>query len=227
MTDTCGKFVPREPRFYFRCPLEVLLRREGEPPTVASMIDLSRQGARFHATQPLPSGEFFQIACHSLQFEFSVAAKVCWKEPAKEGGWLLGSRLKPPIPEAVFDRLLQAGQLNRRTNERDEVSIAATAQWEMETEPVDCRVVNLSSGGVCIEGHHCGQAGARLRLRWDGDTVKPVVVRALWLFQRAGSYIAGCEFCDHHGYAAAERRNLRTVPAVQTATPFWKRIFSV
>jgi hypothetical protein len=96
----------------------VALRRctpEPPPAIAADLIDLSRNGFRLRAAQPLEIGEafFLDIFEEKSTLTVSLAATVRWRLEEADGQWLLGAQSKRQLDwetlgELFLNRVLVA-----------------------------------------------------------------------------------------------------------------------
>jgi hypothetical protein len=168
------------------------------------LVDISQGGVRLRSESLVPKGTSLTMTLAPKGFpkSLSARAKVCWTTLAPKGSHWLGCSIEPRIPQSLLDHLAANGILERRHDSRQELSITASACWELDPTTFDVKILNVSHGGLCLLIAQDGQPGDRIRLTLPGDNQKPtyVLTTVCWQIGREDGYIVGCSFCQQTGY---------------------------
>ena len=174
----------------------------------AVLIDISNGGARLRTNQQVPQGQQLTLKLSSDQISGSVLvdAKVCWIQLSGQGEWFFGCAFQPPIPQLVLDQLSQSGVLDRREDQRTDVSITSTAAWQLATDVQSVCIVNISSCGFCLISQQPGKPGNKVLLKFtDGDIQDTVTGRCRWQVETDSGFTLGCEFSGPEDYQVLRR----------------------
>lgn len=214
MTRIVRSIVSREPRYQIAedQAVEVVIERpvEGGVESVeGELVDISRGGAKLRTYRPVPTDQAvtLDIKADGLGRTLSVAAEVCWTQPAGPDRWWLGCAFRPEIPDAVLTEFVLGGYLERRRYAREKIALKTTATWELYCDHVPVWLLDLSAGGFCLLSQTTGGLGDRvlLRLKDDQQRVVLVTAKARWQVKSDDGYVVGCEFVDKHGYGVLRR----------------------
>ncbi len=200
MTDIINNLRTRPPRYEFRTDegLRVTLQKtdSSRSPVPVTLLNISTGGAKIRTSETV---QFKDAVVLRIEVEqpiraISVSGEVCWVAPALGDKWSIGCRFDPPIPEEVLQEFAEAGVIERRENQREQVSLAATALWELKGESRSVRVLNHSRGGFCLQADDGGKPGERLLLRLEIESAYAVPARIQWKIEAQEGYVIGCSF---------------------------------
>ena len=139
-----------------------------------------------------------------------MQARVCWARPIGENRWWLGCSFDNPIELDSLTELAADGYIDRRRDQRVPINKPAQVRWELSSDCIDARMLDLSSGGFSLHVPERPRAGDRLLLSFprDGDDAIPVVARVHWQREAQGGegYVVGCGFVDKHSFRRVRRR---------------------
>lgn len=233
MTDSVGISQRRsEPRYRLREVITATLTAIDEELTdvPVQLVDLSRSGAKLSSSVAIPAGGVYQLICPILQLNFRVLATVCWKRPPKDGEWIFGTRLEPPLPDCLLAELLGDGRLDRRFCDRHPACGTVRAHWEMQQQPSLCQIVDVSRGGLCLRAEQGGEPGGRVSLKWESDgdeeSSRSLIMRVIWTCSVKDGALVGCEFNNAQDYQTAQRLIDAQTNGEHRPRPWWRRIFS-
>jgi len=214
MTGIVRNIISREPRYQIAedQAIAVVIERpvEGGLKTVeGELVDISRGGAKLRTFQPVPIDEAvtLDIKADDLQRTLSVAAEVCWTQPAGRDRWWLGCSFRPEIPDAVLTEFVLGGYLERRRYAREKIAVRTTAKWELHADHTPVWLLDLSAGGFCLLSQTTGRLAERVLLRLEDDQQREFLVTAMarWQVKTDDGYVVGCEFANKDGYGLLRR----------------------
>ncbi len=204
MTET---LTDRDSRF--RAQQKQLVRVElvGEDGQVsvstAQLCDLSQRGAKLQMETELPvgTGAVVRFADTDGQFAFSMNAAVCWTRAESRKLWTLGCRFDPAVPAELISQLVDGGVLERRSFGRRPLRLPLMVRGQLESQPMEASIVDISAGGFCLLSKIEAQNGTRLLLshRREGLSLD-FVARAMWRVEAGDQCLVGCEFLHRSAY---------------------------
>ncbi len=180
------------------------------------LLDVSRSGARLSVANRVPNEESIELKMEVADLDFSMTtrARVRWVGPSSDGRWIVGCSFLEPLAENVLHRLAAASYLERRSDDREPIGLAARIRRELEaSSEVDVTLEDLSPGGFRMTSPEPAKAGQRILVQLKDDEGKVVCVpaRAVWQKQIYGHYHIGCCFFNNSSFATlrkiAEQRN--------------------
>ena len=158
----------------------------GGAPTsaAAGLLDISTGGVKLSLDSHLKLHQAIslKIVCSELKLDLTVSAKVCWLRAADDDHWTAGCSFVPELSPAAQETLFASGLVERRIFSRQPIKLVASAQWELDPARFDVELLDVSTGGVCIQSPRPGKIGARMVVvvpAGDGREV-PIAARAQW-----------------------------------------------
>lgn len=200
----------------------------------ATLVDLSCGGAKLRVSErfSLDSKLTFRIQAEGLTKSIEVAADICWTRIAVGSEWWLGCAFTPRMPYEVIRDLAQAGYIERRESDRQEIQIDVSASYELGTARIPVQITSLSPGGFCLKSPEAVRPGSRVLLRIEQNSDQSAKERLIsaksrWLVEAGqGGYIVGCEFADSNSHVALRRlQGVDDEPSEPLS--FWKRLLGI
>ena len=229
--------VDREPRYPVQAeePIDLVVEAgDNRTETVkATLVDLSCGGAKLRVAErfSLDSKLTFRIEAEGLTKSIEVAADICWTRVAVGSEWWLGCAFNPRMPYELIRELAQAGFIERRESERQEIQIDVSASYELGAARIPVQITSLSPGGFCLSSPEAVRPGSRvlLRIEPDNDQARDgqlISAKSRWLVEAGQGYVVGCEFADAGSHAAL-RRLSDTDTDSNGSSSFWKRLLRI
>ena len=191
----------------------------GGAPTsaAAGMLDISTGGVKLSLDSHLKLHQAIslKIVCSELKLDLTVSAKVCWLRAADDDHWTAGCSFVPELSPAAQETLFASGLVERRIFSRQPIKLVASAQWELDPARFDVELLDVSTGGVCIQSPRPGKIGARMVVvvpAGDGREV-PIAARAQWQIADGSNYLIGCAYVNVEGHAAMHEALALAVPS--------------
>lgn len=209
MTDTIDTPAPSDARYHIRRGHEVSVlihtERQGDRGTVkAELLHISSCDARLRTRQPVAATEIvgLQLKARNLNPMISVSGEVCWMVPAQGNSWWVGCAFDPPIPAETLAHFAAIGILERRQQQRERITLATTAKWELSEDASTVKIVDYSKGGFCLKSTDEGRPGERLLLQFRTGDGRDVLVqaKAQWQVETDDGFVVGCQFLDAEDY---------------------------
>lgn len=173
----------------------------------AELIDMSQGGVRLRSKAPVVAGDVLTIAVAFDGFKgatkrLTICGHVCWTTPARQGFCYLGCSIEPPIPQVLLDNLAASGILERRSDERQEMSITLPAKWECDQTELSASILNFSDGGMCLLMPQMRNVGDRIRLALFDENQKEtyLLTTVCWQIETDDGHVLGCDFEDRGAY---------------------------
>lgn len=197
-----------EPRFETRNPetVRVTIGEVGTDGGVAAqgkLSDISRGGAKLIVSQRLPmqASVCMRLENPELQLDLTITGEVCWIVPAEGEGFAIGCTFVPDLPTDILEKLFACGLLERRIFSRRALRVPAKARWEMEPNPTDAFLWDLSEGGFCVLSPQPRTPGKRVLVTvTSGDKEAYIPAKTQWGMKVGEGYVVGCEFVSKDGY---------------------------
>jgi hypothetical protein len=112
MTNDFLEFAPRHPRHETNegTPARATVRRHGSPledPIEARLVDLSRSGFQFHATESFSTGEkvTMEIRDERSGLQLDLTGVIRWQRRQNDGWWAVGCQCEEELDWAVMGEL--------------------------------------------------------------------------------------------------------------------------
>jgi len=100
----------------------------------ALVLDVSAGGVKLSLDFQLRLHQVISVAMEAPHLRVNVNApvEVRWLRPAENERWTAGCAFVPALSADTLESLRAAGLIERRTVPRQPISIAASAQWELD-----------------------------------------------------------------------------------------------
>ncbi|HEY6564904.1 MAG TPA: PilZ domain-containing protein, partial [Pirellulaceae bacterium] len=180
--------------------IRVVLRPEGsvEPIESGEVVDISTHGLKVKLDRSLPLHQFAAIELEADEgnIQLRISGDVCWARPCEESSWWVGFQLRQEIPQESLDRLARLRVIDRRRDRRLPQNISIAARWELGSQTIFVKLLDLSNGGCCILSPEIGSEGDRILLIPDGNDIHmpPILARVCWRRCEGDDHVIGCEF---------------------------------
>ena len=201
-SNMAHSFFRRSPRYRINHDADLTVTIDAGDGTgkleAAELLDISDGGAKFKTRTPIEAKQFIAITIHAGEARepIEVQGEVRWAADASENERQLGCAFTSPIRAEVLDGFAQVGVLDRRLNQRDPVSLAASAKWELQTQATPVKIVDYSAqGGFCLMSPFPARPGSRVELLIN-KAGREVLVRGeeRWQCKSDEGHQIGCEF---------------------------------
>ena len=197
-TDNCKVDAPK--RYSLKEPLKVLVTiysgnpYEDHKELYAELLDFSQSGVKLIAPEEFVDDRDIRvtIAIEEIGLQFHVIGEVCWCKPGRDQKWLAGCKLKPGIPDGIFDRLIAGGLRDRRRDERREDSLYQCYRRQANGDSTRIVLQNYSKGGLCVVSETPGDVGGELLLDLREPSPAVIAAKIQWQIEAGKVYILGC-----------------------------------
>lgn len=172
--------------------------RVGDTRHSGEIVDLSRGGAKITVGVNLPIDTDISVTIKSGSQEIVKRSRICWNR-ATLNGWWIGIAFEAELGEKQFNSLATGGFIERRRDARIPYEATMTARWELGSEPVPVKLVDLSSGGFKMTAPSAAEVGKRVLIETAGNAGSPIVAKVQWQHPTEAEFEIGCAFVDKNG----------------------------
>ena len=188
--------------------LAVVNLRDRDESLCGEVLDMSRGGAKIliHATVAINSQIRVELKSDKgTEAIVSTAARVCWIRPA-QNQWWIGVAFENDLPEDEFTALAQYGFIDRRRDKRICHEASLTARWELGSDPIPVRLIDISAGGLKIASPEAGEVGNRVLIETAENDASPIVAKIRWQNECNEGFLIGCAFANKDCYPIMRKK---------------------
>jgi hypothetical protein len=181
-------------------------RFEEEEPASGELIDISVSGARIRSKAPLRFGETLVLHLESKAsgLSITISCEVQWIR-ASQGEWIVGCRFEHNLEGHLLEDYVERGLLERRETDRFEISLPASARFEISGQHAEVDMTNVGTGGFCFLSLSTGRIGSRVSVNLDRSLNEAVEGRIMWHSLKDGMYLVGCQWVNRKGIDFAKQ----------------------
>ncbi|QDV82354.1 PilZ domain-containing protein [Planctomycetes bacterium TBK1r] len=192
-----------EPRFQviggqdvrdIQCRLLVPAPLGGDDQIPCQIVDLNSSGCaiRYRQTRSLFKSTTLEIRNLAGHDTLQMLARVCWSRQSGLDQYASGLYFRRSLPDDFISAGIRAGQLSRRTAQRETVDVAVTIRQCQPQNRSEGRIVSTSRSGLQVIGSDELLVGSRLMLQLDDGNA--VVGTSVWSSRRGTQYASGIAF---------------------------------
>jgi c-di-GMP-binding flagellar brake protein YcgR len=186
----------------------VVISRDRDEPLFGELLDLSRGGAKIQLASTVAINSKIYVELKSTQTSEAIVrtdARVCWIRPACNQWWV-GVAFENELPESEFTALAQNGFIERRRDTRIRHNASLTARWELGSDPIPVRLIDISAGGLKIASPEHGEVGHRVLFETMENDPSPIVAKIQWQNETAEGFLIGCAFANKHCFPILRKK---------------------
>ena len=229
----------REARYFVRKSGSLsgsMQRLSGEDASnyVIEFLDISRNGAKILSPVCAPFGERIRISLkvESESQAIQLAAEVRWLRETADHQWQIGCSLLSALEDELLQQWSAEGILERRRAQRRPADFSVRLICELNPEPLDADVVNISTDGICIRCGASASPESRVRIlvpnEQGEEQVAPAEIR--WCTEDSGEFLIGCKLVNSENFAllesAAQRAKIASHEDVRSESHVWTHTLS-
>ncbi len=94
------------------------------------------------------------------------------------------------------------------------VTTRRSPRWELGSDPIPVRLIDISAGGLKIASPERGKIGHRVLFETVENDPSPVVAKIQWQNETAEGFLIGCAFANKHCFPLL-RKKLGIVPRLR------------
>lgn len=195
--------------------LKTEVNASDDTPVAVSLINISRNGAKFASQTQLRADETIRLRFthRKLGLEIAVPAVVKWSH-VKQDHWEAGVLFTSAVfSEDVIDKLAMNGIVERRQSERHTTDITGKLETSGEKNETSVVVSDVSSEGTCIVSPKPVVIGEKLLLTLDSpEAADPISLVAVsrWQSREDGKFHVGCQVPSTHSQTLLKSCGLQT-----------------
>lgn len=178
--------------------LAVVNLRDRDESLCGEVIDLSRGGAKILVNSTVAINSQVHVELKSGEGADAIVSAdghVCWIRPNRNQWWV-GVAFEHDLPESEFTALAQDGFIERRRDKRISHDASLTARWELGSEPVPVRLIDISAGGLQIASPVPSEVGSRVLFETTENDGSPIVAKIRWQNECDEGFLIGCAFAN-------------------------------
>lgn len=164
--------------------------------------NLSYGGAKLSLNGKISSGQVVRlnISVPSIDFETDREAVVRWQQPRDAASWWTGIEMSPKFDEQFVDRLAAANVLDRRIDQRYQVSKTAAIRGELGGHDQTITIVNFSKGGFCVKFDDPNTEVTQKRFMVKLPDGSEIPSRVMWYQHTEEGCFVGCAYFAPEGF---------------------------
>lgn len=186
----------------------VVVLPDRDQPLFGEVLDLSRGGSKILLKSTVAINSRIYLELKSTETSEAIVqtdAKVCWSRPAGDTWWV-GVAFDNELPESEFTALAQNGFIDRRRDERIRHDASLTARWELGSDPIPVRLIDISAGGLKIASPEAGEIGHRVLFETVENDPSPIVAKIQWQDESPDGFYIGCAFANKHCFPIMRKK---------------------